>query len=672
MFLCNAEKLPRPRQFDRIPHSKRFAYSNKRAFLDNGDVTLGHSAQHVSPAAASHGNAQTGGDQAEHVGCQRHIRRFLRAILRIWHRIIDVGKLGSFPSNLLIGRPYHHTYELLEKREGEAYMRLRIVPPAELNARAVLEDATPAESREESEVPVNGNAEKEAYEYDLHIKQNNRLTIDDAARQTLSHAEIEELKKSAGGKEVIERILANHTGLDEKTEFSKEKYMLRKNKKYLKRFTVLPMDLGNLIDYVLIKEPPRIMELREESLGLIGAWSHAHFTGSDNLDAAMEAGGGSKTGYGRWLTVDDTGGLVIAALAERMNLLHALIQPEEDERQIATETLPDASETFPDVDARAHLPESSVADASAEISVDQTLNGSGPALERKASNGLPLKASQPAITHRDFPIPASSNTITLLHAAVQPNVSLLKHFGYDTSNAFPPAAAEDEHPLHTHLKPLSWLQLLHPADDPTYIEPEVASDEVLASWKSGKRGNYYKKRRRWARCKSIVDDARQGSFEGLVVASYMDPLTILQNTVSLIRGGGHIVIYSPTIEPLVKVVDMYSKDRRAAYIAHLAAGEAPSEDDFPVDPRLLLGPSIQTSRVREWQVLPGRTHPLMTSRGGPEGFVFTARKVIPLDGGVEARGNHSGSGKRRKVEVEAPTAVQTAFGPETVDAVAGS
>lgn len=535
-------------------------------------------------------------------------------------------------------------------------MRLRIVPPAELNAKAVLEDATPAESREESEIPVNGGGgEKEAYEYDLHIKKNNRLTVDDATRQTLSHAEIEELKKNAGGKEVIERILANHTGLDEKTDFSREKYMVRKNKKYLKRFTVLPMDLGNLIDYVLIKEPPRIMELREEGLGLIGAWSHAHFNGTDDLDAAMEEAGGQKTGYGRWLVVDDTGGLVVAALAERMNLLHAPIRSEEEDQQAATNPPPSDSEVLPDGDTL----------------MDQASNGTAWAPEKHSSNDRFPKAAQATLSHRDFPIPASSNTITLLHAAVQPNVSILKHFGYDTSNAFPPALAEDEHPLHTHLKPLSWLQLLCPEDDPTYIEPESATEEVLASWKSGKRGNYYKKRRRWARCKAIVDDARQGCFEGLVVASHMDPLTILQHTVPLIRGGGHIVIYSPTIESLVKVVDLYSKDRRAAYIAHLAVGETPSEEDFPVDPRLLLGPSIQTSRVREWQVLPGRTHPLMTSRGGAEGFVFTARKVVPLEGGVEARGNHSGSGKRRKLGAEAPiTAAETVSDAEAASATA--
>jgi len=47
---------------------------------------------------------------------------------------------------------------------------------------------------------------------------------------------------------------------------------------------------------------------------------------------------------------------------------------------------------------------------------------------------------------------------------------------------------------------------------------------------------------------------------------------------------------------------------------------------------------VQSARVREWQVLPGRTHPVMTGRGGAEGYLFTATRVVPAEGRVEARG----------------------------------
>lgn len=466
---------------------------------------------------------------------------------------------------------------------------------------------TPSESRAEPATPTATATEALPESYDLLaddgsvLMKNNRLTIDDATRQKLTHQEIEDLKKSAGSKEVIERILANHAGLDEKTAYSKAKYTLRKHKKYLKRFVAMPMDLQSLMEYVLEKEAARIMEIREESLGLVGSWSNAHYSGTDGLNT----GGNEKDLGGRWLVCDDTGGLLTAALAERMNLLH-LPQKEEAHEPTADVTMAEAPQT----------------------------NGDA-------------KTTRPA--HKDFPIPATTNTITVLHPAVQPNLSLLKYFGYDTSN--PNAMQESDRPLHTHLKPLSWLQLLHPNEDPTYTEPEVVSDATLATWKSGKRGTYYKKRRRWERCRTIVDETREGGFEGLVIASHMDAVTILEHAIPLVRGGGHVVIYSPTIEPLVKIVDLYSKERRSAYIAHISKGETPTKDDFPLDPRLLLAPSVQTSRVRGWQVLPGRTHPLMTSRGGAEGFVFTARRVIPLEGGVEARGNFGS--KKRKTEKQA-------------------
>lgn len=497
---------------------------------------------------------------------------------------------------------------MLDKREGEAHSRLRAVPPSELNADVVAEEATSNESRD---APVEG--ERSAGEtWDIVaddgtvIMKNNRLTIDDASRQALSYEEIEELKRTAAGKDVIEKILANHAGLDEKTSYSKAKYTLRKTKKYLKRFTVLPMEIGYLAEYIMEKEPSRIMEIREETLGLVTAWSNAHF--SEPVDNLMPKSG-------RWLVVDDTGGLVVAAIAERMGLLH------HDSSTTAIEPPPQLNGAHVDAE-------------------DAHMQNGIPQIHIASQNGT----SKP-VAHNDFPTPAGSNSITLLHAAVQPNVSLLKYFDYDSNNPNP------DHPLHTRLKPLSWLQLVHPDEDPTYREPEVVDPEIVDTWKSGKRGNYFRKRRRWERCKAVVDDAREGQFDGLVVASHMDPETTFPHLIPLVRGGGHVVVYSPTIESLVHLTDLYSKDRRTAYLAHLNEhpGQAPDHADFPVDPRLLLAPTLQTSRVRDWQVLPGRTHPLMTSKGGSEGYVFTARRVIPLEGGVEARGK---SGKRRKVEAD--------------------
>ncbi|KAF2823681.1 Gcd10p-domain-containing protein [Ophiobolus disseminans] len=588
---------------------------------------------------------------------------------------INLGKFGAFNSNLLLGRPYYLTYELLDKEDGRAKTTLRVVPASELHAEALgSEHAPAAEATDESADSGAG--------YDIVgedgevIMRNNRLTVDDASRQKLSMEEIEELKKAGtgSGKDIIAKIMESHNALGEKTSFSLAKYTLRKSRKYLKRFTALPMDVGVLTEYVLEREAYKIMELREDLLGLICSWANIHCAATSRVQMAED--GVSQIGGGRWLVVDDTGGLVTAALAERMGILYpeeSDAESEEDgETQFAAleevgralsqqqNGTTDPSETAVPTGTDTDMPE-----ADADTTVPP--NPSKPN-DDSSSRPQPRKQPRPHVPQMS----AQTNTLTVLHPNNQPNLSYLKYFGYDYG------APAISHPLYKHLKSISWLSLLHPEDDPQYDEPESFSEEALTTMKSSKRGTYYRKRRRWERVKTVVDETRAGGFDGLVVATAMDPKTVLKELVPLVRGGGKIVVYSPNAEPLVELCDYYSKERRAAYIAH-EFGPAPQtpnqqngmkhkfeddaetndsttevdeDDDFPVNPTLLLAPSLQTARARQWQVLPQRTHPMMTSRGGAEGYLFTATRVLPIEGRVEARGHHGK--KKRKVDAEVP------------------
>jgi len=553
------------------------------------------------------------------------------------------------------------------------------VPASELHAEALGENAPAAEVTDE-------NAESGAG-YDIVgedgevIMRNNRLTVDDASRQKLSMEEIEELKKAGtgSGKDIIAKIMESHNAIGEKTSFSLAKYTLRKSRKYLKRFTVLPMDVGVLTEYVLEKEAYKIMELREDLLGLICSWANVHCGATSRVQMADD--GVSQIGGGRWLVVDDTGGLVTAALAERMGILY----PDEDdvESEEVEERVPEADapdDTGKTVSQQHNGNVKSSGDA-AQNGEDTAMPDADADTTTASDPAKPIDApttSQPRTQPRKPPRPhvpqmsAQTNTLTVLHPNNQPNLSYLNYFGYDYG------APAVSHPLYKHLKSLSWLSLLHPEDDPQYDEPESVSEEVLAAMKSSKRGTYYRKRRRWERVKTVVDETRAGGFDGLVVATAMDAKTVLKELVPLVRGGGKIVVYSPNAEPLVELCDYYSKERRAAYIArefgpppqtprqqngkkHRFEDDADTndstteggneEDDFPVNPTLLLAPSLQTARARQWQVLPQRTHPMMTSRGGAEGYIFTATRVLPIEGRVEARGHHGK--KKRKVDAEA-------------------
>jgi tRNA (adenine-N(1)-)-methyltransferase non-catalytic subunit len=546
----------------------------------------------------------------------------------LFRSLVSIGKFGSFPCNLLIGRPYYFTYEITDKTSESDVSRLRVVPASELNAEVLAEDA-PSSENPSSESPT----EKADDSFDIVaddgsvLLKNNRLTIDDGTRQVLSMEEIEELKKAGtgSGRDIIEKILKSHTHLSEKTSFALAKYTLRKHKKYLRRFTVLPLNVSMLTEYMIAeKESSRVMELREESLGLVGSWANVHYHPDAEPTLTEE---GTQLGGGRWLVVDDTGGLVVASMAEKMGLLYHPNNDDEESDDDDTSTQnPIPTEDDADVEMQ---------DDTKDEPTTATVNSP----PNPAAEGIKLNGRKRPTNKHNTNL-SSTNTITVLHANAQPNVSLLKYFSYDTNN---PTAS---HPLHTHLKTLSWLQLMDPTSDPTYHEPETLPAAELDALKSGKRGAYFRKRRRWARCKAIVDETRAGGFDGLIIASSMASSTILSACIPLLRGSAHISIYSPTIEPLTEIMDLYSKDRKAAFLDHIAADTIPDAEDFPLDPRMVLAPTLQTTRIRPWQVLPGRTHPLMMWRGGAEGYLFTARRVVPVEGKVEARGKYN---KKRKI-----------------------
>jgi tRNA (adenine58-N1)-methyltransferase non-catalytic subunit len=553
-------------------------------------------------------------------------------------RTISLGRYINFPSNLIIHRPYHLTYELLEKRPDENFCRLRVVPASELHASVLAEEES--SSREESTgledsdriITPNDGVEYSLVdvESDAVVARSNHESIDYTARQTLTSEEIEKLKQdgSGAGKDLIAKLLLSHTAIDQKTAFSLSKYKLLKAKKFLRRFSPLPLDVQLLQTFLLEEknEGNRTLELREELTALLGCWGNVYFGGKDTfLDAKVLADDvqpdiqlpkdfGLKGG--RYLVADDTGGLLVAALAERMGILYP-----------PTEGLAD----------------------------DSSSDGSS-GTKRKFDDSTD-----------DFEIPYSlTNTITVLGAHSQPNLTFLNYYGYDCANPNHPP-----HILNEHLLFLTWLQLLDPAQDSVYASPvPTAPSETLESWKAGRRGAYHRKRRRWVRLRHTVDSTRAGGFSGLIVASSMDPISIVRHTLPLLANGAPIAIYSPSLEPLTALADCFSIARRAAWggvepppeIVGKTATELEhwqGSDDFPLNPSLVLGATVQTSRVRKWQVLPGRTHPVMNSRGGAEGYVFTGWKAVPAEGRVAARGKYT---KNRIVAVSAAVDV-----PDTMD-----
>lgn len=557
------------------------------------------------------------------------------------YSLVSFGKYGSFNTNQIIGRPFYLTFEILDRAD------LRILKASEIHEEVLLEEAE-TENVEDESTPVAGQFD----EYGLPNDEKTNINInDDPNKQKLTYAEIEALKsdETLNSRELISRIMANHTELDQKTAFSLAKYTLRKQKKYMKQFTVLPLDVPTLTDfYMEEKDFSRTMEIRNETLGLMCSSANVH------ASADVPAGEHPRC---RYLVIDDTGGLIVAALAERMGILHH-----------------DEPLTIQSQDAEQEDP----APASADY----------PGRSRR-------RLSQPCY-ERDL---ATSNTITMIHSNQQPNLALLRYFAFDP-NLAPSPYDPSPHPLHTHLRTMNWLQLLEPLRDPLYsTEIESLTPQEVNDLKSSHKSNYYRKRRRWLRTKEIVDSTRKGGFNALIIASHTNPVSICKHLVPLLAGGAQIVVYNPHIDPLMELCDVYSTSRRVAYLNEIRKkaesdvqidvepDKANDEDEtleddyvaitldeitdtatkeqsmiqvtkyshliddkrFPVDPTLLLAPTVHKTTARQWQVLPGRTHPMMMGRGGAEGgYVVVSTKVIPAKGiAVQAKGRPPRGRKRQ-------------------------
>ncbi|KAH9968823.1 Gcd10p-domain-containing protein [Russula dissimulans] len=101
---------------------------------------------------------------------------------------------------------------------------------------------------------------------------------------------------------------------------------------------------------------------------------------------------------------------------------------------------------------------------------------------------------------------------------------------------------------------------------------------------------------------NVREELFSGEFEGLFIASEYDPLSILAKLFPYLGGSASVVVYSPHLQV---VSDLQATLR--------------------TDPQYL-APSVSESWLRRYQVLPGRTHPLMTSSGGG-GYLLHAIKV---------------------------------------------
>ncbi|WVQ85808.1 hypothetical protein IAT38_007976 [Cryptococcus sp. DSM 104549] len=421
--------------------------------------------------------------------------------------LLQLGKYGSFPASELLGRHYDITYEIIA-RPGAASGSGAATPVPDLTEEEALasgEDAASAGGKKGGK--KNKGKGKEPSGKD-HIGWKNVLrplkrqpivqaVIDDIAetneliedlaeseKTTMTGKEIDELRAQGfSAEEIIQAQMARHDKFGLKTEFSKEKWRRRKEKKFFQ--TVLPLapSIPNILAHYSTRNPIGILNLREDTL-------------SQLLTIANVRPGG------RYLVVDDTGGLVTAAVLERMG--------SEGRLMLFTDS-----------------------DSPPAWGILQTMNFS----ERELAVVKYLNWME---ADEDYKRPA------------------------------PPSVSEDG-----------------AAGNPQKVAMKLRKHNAMVTELNNTR-----------------NELHRGNWDGLILATTLSPISVISRLTPYLLGSSPIVAYSPQIQVLAELLNWSKKDPN------------------------YLNDTLSESWQRTYQVLPGRTHPMMTT-SATGGYLWSAIRVHP-------------------------------------------
>lgn len=412
---------------------------------------------------------------------------------------ILLGKFGAFNVATVLGHPFGTTFEIVD--EGNA------VPVKSLTS---IEDAV------ENEMDLDQELTKDQLTkyFEVSAESNQDIINIGLSIQKLDSKQIDELKRSGAlsetGQRIIEQIIAGHGGFDKKTVFSQQKYLRRKQQKFLRRFQVEYLGALQLLQYYIEKDLGKVLDMSEETLGFL-------------LSAANVRPGGN------YVVLDDTAGVVVYAMMERM-----------------------------------------------------------------AGQGL----------------------ILLVHENEHANLAAMRHLDY----------TEDYQ--RSMIKTLSWLQFIEPENEK--IDWVLLTQAEVDQLKPSKRLQHERRLRRAHDINDALARVTRGNFDALVAATTLSIPLFLPYVVPRIGGSRPLVFYSPFKEALLETQHALQADKR------------------------VLAPSIFETKVRAYQTIQGRLHPLMTLRGYG-GYVLAGTRVFPAED-IQA----VGKGTRKKPKVDAAAAAETA------------
>ncbi|KAF8808114.1 Gcd10p-domain-containing protein [Phlegmacium glaucopus] len=130
-----------------------------------------------------------------------------------------------------------------------------------------------------------------------------------------------------------------------------------------------------------------------------------------------------------------------------------------------------------------------------------------------------------------------------------------------------------------------------------------------------------------------------GEFDSLIISSEYDPYSIIERLSPYLGGSASIVVHSPTVQI---VVDLQAKLRTM--------------------PQYLC-PTVSEPWLRRYQVLPGRTHPMM-AMSGSGGFILNAIKIYD-----DPTASHALMQRRQKRSILMPEELDSVISHSDVEAL---
>ncbi|KAJ9596836.1 hypothetical protein L9F63_012092 [Diploptera punctata] len=155
----------------------------------------------------------------------------------------------------IIDRPVWTTYKMIPKKHGKRSFYLEECNNTESLSEQLLKNVTSG--------------------------ADNRNIFDDGSSQLLSTEEIVELRTSGlSGQEIVGQLIENSKTFQNKTEYSQEKYLKKKEKKYFEYVTIRWPTIRLISDIMYRVDPTKIMGLRMDALAQILTTIGLHSNGT--------------------------------------------------------------------------------------------------------------------------------------------------------------------------------------------------------------------------------------------------------------------------------------------------------------------------------------------------------------------------------------------------------